>query len=287
MKINAYAKINIGLDVLGKRPDGYHEVRMIMQTLELHDELTVERTADPQISISVDTDREDIPVNEDNLIYKAARLMMDEHGLSGGVKVSLVKRIPVAAGLAGGSSDAAAVLKAINIIDGLGLSVNELAETGVRIGADVPYCIMGGTVLAEGIGEILTPLPPCPEWRVLLAKPPVSVSTAHVYGNFHPENVTHPDIDLIIEGIRDGDFVKVTRNMDNVLKSVTASETPYIDRICKIMEDKGGYPLMSGSGPTVFGLFESEEDINAAYDMLRHKDFVSELFITRIFDGRA
>ena len=285
MKINAYAKINLGLDVTGKRDDGYHEVRMIMQNIELHDELVIDRTEETGIVIT--TDRKDLSVGEDNLIHKAARLMMDEYDLPGGIRVHLVKNIPVAAGLAGGSTDAAATIIAINELFALGLSQAELMETGVRIGADVPYCIMGGTALAEGIGEILTPLSPCPKWRTLIAKPDVGVSTAHVYGSYHPEEAVHPDIDRIAEGIRNADFETVTRFMGNVLESVTASEVPYVGQIKSIIAGHGGYPLMSGSGPTVFGLFGSDEDIKEAYDILNQTDHISDLFITRISDGRT
>jgi 4-diphosphocytidyl-2-C-methyl-D-erythritol kinase len=281
MKINAHAKINLGLDVVGKREDGYHEVRMIMQTIELHDELTVERTEESRIQIS--TDREDLSVGKDNLIHKAAKLLMDEYDLPGGIKVQLKKNIPVAAGLAGGSTDAAATMIAVNELFDLGLTRDELMKRGVRIGADVPYCIMGGTALSEGIGEILTPIGPCPEWRVLIAKPPVSVSTAHVYHSFRPEKVKHPDIDMIAEGIAQGDFHKVVSNMGNVLESVTMEEVPYIGKIKNTMADQG-YPLMSGSGPTVFGLFETDEAINRAYGDLKKTDHVEDLVITRICD---
>ena len=285
MKIRAFAKINLGLDVIRRREDGYHEVRMIMQTIGLGDELVIERIDDPCIRITVS--RDDLPVNEDNLIHKAAKLMMDEYDLPGGISVDLTKNIPVAAGLAGGSTDAAAVLKAVNELYGLGITRDRLMELGVRIGADVPYCVMGGTCLAEGIGEILTPLPACPEWTVVLAKPPVGVSTAHVYKSLDINNVIHPDIDKIAEGIKKADFAAVTGNMGNVLESVTVSEIPYIGYIKKIMADHEGFPLMSGSGPTVFGLFASDAKAREAYEELDRADYVSELFITGITDGRA
>lgn len=285
MKIKAYAKINIGLDVTGKRDDGYHEVCMIMQTIGLYDELEIEREEDTGIRII--TGREDIPAGKENLIHKAARLMLDEYGLDGGISVRLTKNIPVAAGLAGGSTDAAATMRAVNELFGLQLSQTDLMKTGIRIGADVPYCIMGGTARAEGIGEKLTPLSPCPGWRTLIAKPPVSVSTAHVYKSYKPQKAVHPDIDLIAEGIAEGDFDKVVSNMGNVLESVTEEEVSQIGQIKNIMSDHGGYPLMSGSGPTVFGLFKTDEEINTAYEHLKHTDIVSDLFITRIVDGRA
>ncbi len=285
MKINAYAKINLGLDVLGKREDGYHEVKMVMQTIGVCDELIFDRTDEPGIYIV--TGRSDLSAGEDNLIHKAAKLMMDEYELPGGIRVSLTKNIPIAAGLAGGSTDAAATMKAVNELFDLKLSDEDLMKLGVRIGADVPYCIMGGTALAEGIGEILTRLSPCPEWRVLLAKPPAGVSTAYVYKNYRPEKAMHPDIDTMIEGIEEGDYDKVTRSMGNALESVTSPEVPAIVDIEKVIADQGGCPLMSGSGPTVFGLFRSEEEMNKAYSILKDKDYVKDLHITRIVDGRA
>ncbi len=283
MKINAHAKINLGLDVLGKREDGYHEVRMIMQTIGVHDELEINRCDGPGIRIT--TDRVDLSAGEDNLIHKAAKLMMDEYDLTGGISVELKKNIPVAAGLAGGSTDAAATLIAVNKLYGLGLDDDALAKLGVRIGADVPYCIMGGTALSEGIGEILTKLPPCPKCRVLLAKPPVGVSTAHVYKSLRLDTITHPDIDAILTGIRQKDIGMVARNLGNVLESVTISEHPVIDRIKKEMSECGAFAaLMSGSGPTVFGLFENDDDIKQAYERLTGTGVVAEAFITEIHD---
>ncbi len=282
MVINAYAKINLGLDVTGKRTDGYHEVRMIMQTVEVHDVLEVERTEGPGIVIT--SDRDDLPSGGDNLIHKAAKLIMEERGVKGGIKVHLTKNIPVAAGLAGGSSDAAATLKAVNILYDLGLSDEELMKLGVCIGADVPYCIMGGTALCEGIGEKLTPLPASPECRVLLAKPDIGISTAYVYKNLRLDKVDHPDIDAIRCGIENGDIGEVARNLGNVLESVTAEENPVIGNIKEIMSKDALAVLMSGSGPTVFGLFADEAGINRAYSKLMASGLAPELFISRFFD---
>ena len=285
MKINAYAKINLGLDVIGKRDDGYHEVRMIMQTIELHDELVVARTDEAGIDIS--TGRDDLSAGKDNLIHKAARLMMDEYGLTGGIKVDLTKNIPMAAGLAGGSTDAAATMIAVNELYGLGLSPKELMKISVRIGADVPYCIMGGTALSEGIGEILTPLRPCPAWKVLIAKPPADVSTAYVYKHYDAGKAKHPDIDRLIRAVENADLHAVADSMGNALESVTIPEVPSVGQIKDVMTLSGGFSLMSGSGPTVFGLFEKDDDINRAYECLKQKEYVSDLFITRIINGRA
>lgn len=283
MKINAYAKINIGLDVLARRPDGYHEVRMVMQTVGLHDEIMVETCDEPGISISSDSWK--VPLGEDNLIYKAAALIMKEYSLLRGVRIRLTKNIPVAAGLAGGSTDAAATLRAIDRLYGLGLSDDRLCELGVRIGADVPYCLTGGTVLCEGIGEKMTKLDAHPSCTVLLAKPPEGVSTAYVYKHLELDKVTHPDIDAIIDGIRAKNLSAVASHTGNVLESVTIPEHPVIGRIKDIMRNNGAKAsLMSGSGPTVFGLFESEDDAKKALGELERSQTDLELIITDIYN---
>lgn len=286
MKIDAHAKINLGLDVIRRRDDGYHEVRMIMQTIGLHDELRIERLEREGIVIT--TERDDLPVNKDNLIYRAAKLMIDEYSLEGGISVGLTKNIPVAAGLAGGSSDAAATLRAVNELYELGLSDDELAKLGVRIGADVPYCIMGGTALSEGIGEVLTPLAPCPACRVLLAKPPVGVSTAYVYSHLDLKSVTHPDIDRMQKGIDKGDIGTIADAVGNVLETVTVPANPVINDIKKMMNENGALAsLMSGSGPTVFGLFLSDDDMLKAYECIKRSGIAPELVMTEIFDPKA
>lgn len=258
MQIKAYAKINLGLDVIRRREDGYHEVRMIMQNIGLHDVLELSKSSNPGIRIS--TNKDNIPVNEDNLIYKSARLLLDEFGITEGLDVKLTKNIPVAAGLAGGSTDAAATLIGINNIWGLGLTTEELMERGVRIGADVPYCILGGTAVAEGIGEVLTSLEPCPDCYVIIAKPAADVSTKHVYTSLKLDGITHPNIDAILEGISRKNIVRIAENLGNVLESVTIKEHPVINDIKEIMMEKGALAsLMSGSGPTVFGIFDNEE----------------------------
>ena len=281
MKIKAHAKINIGLDVLGKRPDGYHEVRMIMQTVDLHDELWISKRDEPGISLT--TDRDDLPVNEDNLIYKAAKLILNEYVTDGGVDIRLVKNIPVAAGLAGGSTDAAAVIKGLDEIFSLGLDADRMAELGVRIGADVPYCIMGGCALSEGIGEILTALKPFPDCGVLLAKPPISVSTAYVYNNLQPDKVTHPDIDGIMAGIEKGDIYGIAACMGNVLESVTIDRNPVVGTIKDMMSEGGAIAsLMSGSGPTVFGLFDSDDKLHKAYDLIEGSGLAADLIVSHV-----
>ena len=279
MKIRSYAKINIGLDVIRRLENGYHEVRMIMQSLGLCDELTVDRTDEPGIIITVSDP--DLPTGEDNLIYKAAKLMIDEFDLPGGLSVHLTKNIPVAAGLAGGSGNAAAVMKAVNNLYDLGLTSGDLCKRGVKIGADVPFCIMGGCAVSEGIGEVLTPIPPLKDCSIVLAKPPVSVSTAYVYNNLRLDEVIHPDIDAIIAGIKTGDIKQVTDNLGNVLETVTGPQYPIIGRIEQIMKECGALgSIMSGSGPTVFGIFDTAEAANKACDELKKTDESLRLFVT-------
>lgn len=286
LKLKAMAKINLGLDVLRKREDGYHELRMIMQSIYLYDQIELRRTRQPGIQVAVNLSY--LPVNEDNLVYRAAKLLMDEFQIEQGVQIRLQKYIPVAAGLAGGSSDAAAVLVGINRMFDLGLSKKELMERGVKIGADVPYCIMRGTALAEGIGEKLTRLPAPPELHVLLAKPGVHVSTQFVYGNLKADQLaSHPDIDAQIQAIRDGDFVRMVKNMGNVLETVTIPAHPVIQEIKDCMMDRGALgAMMSGSGPTVFGLFEKEETAKEAYNKMLEAGLAKNVFLTRFFHVR-
>ena len=228
--LKALAKINLGLDVTGRREDGYHEVRMIMQTIHLYDRLDIRKTKESGIRIR--TNLSFLPVNESNLVYKAAQLLMEEFDITEGVEVNLTKRIPVAAGMAGGSTDGAAMLYGMNQLYDLGLSRKELMERGLKLGADVPYCLMRGTALAEGIGEKLTQLPPMVKCPVLIAKPPISVSTKFVYQNLKlDEHTMHPDIDALVQDIRNKDLDGVCAHMGNVLESVTIPEYPVIDHI--------------------------------------------------------
>lgn len=251
VSLKALAKINLGLDVLGKREDGYHEVRMIMQSIHLYDRVEIKKTKSP--NIHVETNLFYLPVDENNLVYKAAKLMKNEFRIKEGVRITLQKFIPVAAGLAGGSSDAAAVMVGMNRIFNLGIKQSRLMELGLQIGADVPFCIMRGTALAEGIGEKLTALPSMPKCPVLIAKPAVSVSTKHVYEQLRlTENTVHPDIDAVIENIRQKKLRGVAENMGNILETVTVKEYPVIKEIKKVMKENGALnAIMSGSGPTV------------------------------------
>lgn len=264
----AYGKINLGLDVLGKREDGYHTVRMIMQTVELHDTLDFKENATGKITMTCDN--ETLPVDENNLCIRAAKLLKDEFGFEGGVDIHLKKRIPIAAGMAGGSTDAATVLKAVNEIFELGLSKKELMKRGVTLGADIPYCIMGGTALAEGIGEELTRLSPMPSVPVLIAKPPVNVSTGQVYGALDSlETYDHPNIDALMHSIEYEDILGIAPKMGNVLADVTMPMVPEIAEIVDFMESHGAVrAMMTGSGPTVFGIFEDNDEMEKCREAL-------------------
>ena len=280
IRLKARAKINLGLDVLGKRDNGYHDVRMVMQTVGIYDRLIINKI--PEDDIRIDINLKFLPVNENNLIYKAYKLMKDEYGFSGGIEVDLNKFIPIAAGMAGGSTDAASAMFAINKLFNLGLSNRELMEQGVKIGADVPYCIMRGTALAEGIGEILTPLPACPKCHVLIAKPPINVSTKFVYTNLRANELTcHPDIDGQIRALQDGDLEAVCKKMGNVLETVTIPAYPIIQTIKdKMMQCGAVNAMMSGSGPTVFGIFNEREQAEKAAELLREEDKIRQMFVT-------
>lgn len=286
LNLKALAKINLGLDVLRRREDGYHEVRMVMQTIHLYDRIQLKRLSEKEIK--VETNLYYLPVNENNLVYKAAKLLMDEFQIAEGVHIGLKKHIPVAAGMAGGSSDAAAVLYGMNRMFGLGLSLQELMERGVKIGADVPYCLMRGTALAEGIGEKLTPLPPVPKCPVLIAKPPINVSTKFVYENLKlDENTVHPDIDAILGAIEDGNLKEMAANMGNVLESVTCVQYPEIGQLKEIMMDHGALnAMMSGSGPTVFGLFEDEKTAGEAFQAVKKSRIAKQVYLTNIYNNR-
>lgn len=286
ISLKALAKINLGLDVVRRREDGYHEVRMIMQTIQLYDRLDIKRTQESGIQIQ--TNLSFLPVNENNLIYKAAKLLMDEFSITDGVSVKLDKRIPVAAGMAGGSTDAAAMLIGVNRLFSLGLTKRQLMERGVQIGADVPYCIMRGTALAEGIGEALSPLPPMVKCPVLIAKPSISVSTKFVYQNLKLDGTTiHPDIDRLIDDIKAKNLHDIAAHMGNVLETVTIPNYPVIDEIKKHMLSNGAVgAMMSGSGPTVFGLFDNEDTAKKAYKAMRSSHLARQVYLTSVYNNR-
>lgn len=287
ISLKALAKINIGLDVTGIRDDGYHEVRMIMQTVNLFDKLTIKKSSDEKITMS--TNLKFLPVDGDNLCIKAARLLIEEFGIKEGVHIDLEKHIPVAAGMAGGSTDAAAVLFGVNKLFNLKLSQKDLMERGVKIGADVPYCIMRGTALAEGIGEVLSPLPPMIKCPVLIAKPGISVSTKQVYTALDScfDTVEHPDIDGLIADIKANDLKALCGHMGNVLEDVNIPLHPVIADIKASMMENGAVgAMMSGSGPTVFGFFEDNKTARAAKDALTKSGMVKQLYLTTIYNNK-
>ncbi len=278
--VRAYAKINLGLDVVGKLPNSYHEVRMIMQTVNLYDRLSFSRTASPNITLK--TNLHFLPVNENNLVYAAVKLFKETFNIEDGVYITLDKHIPVAAGMAGGSTDAAAALRAMNRLFKTGLSTDQLKELGLKLGADVPYCIQGGTCLAEGIGERLTPLSPAPDAFCLIVKPPINVSTQFVYSHLKldPDTV-HPDIDGIKAAIEGNDLHGMCRLFGNVLESVTVAEYPVISEIKQKMLELGALnSLMSGSGPTVFGIFDDAHAAEKAFYHFKVGPFGRHSFLT-------
>lgn len=284
LELKAYAKVNLGIDVIGKRPDGYHEVRMIMQTVKLYDRITMEKNDSGNIILS--TNLPYLPVNEKNLVYRAIDMIRNAYGITDGVTASIVKRIPIAAGMAGGSSDAAAAFVGMNQLFHLGITQQELMDYGVKLGADIPYCIMRGTALSEGIGEILTPLPPIPNCWFLIVKPTFSMSTKFVYENLYLDEIAvHPDIDGMKEALYQRDLIGVTDRMENVLEQVTKKHYPAIGEIKDIMRKEGALnALMSGSGSTVFGIFKSKETAEKAAAACHEHPSVKQTHIVRPFN---
>lgn len=278
IKIVCPAKINLSLDVLSRREDGYHIVKMLMQSITLEDLITV-RKINSGIKIYCDT--KDVPCNESNTAYKAAKLMFENFNIIGGLEILIDKKIPVGAGLAGGSTNAAGVIKAINELYDLKLTLKDMMEIGVKIGADVPFCILGGTALAQGIGEVLTPLKPLGTLWCVLAKPNFSVSTREVYSKLKIDEIPkHPDIDRLIGYIEKKDYINLAENMVNVLENVTMKDYPIIFEIKNIMMEFDALgSLMSGSGPTVFGLFDSKNSAEKCYNRLR--DYLKEVFLVK------
>ena len=285
LELKALGKINLGLDVLGRRENGYHDVRMVMQTLYLYDNVTLQKKSAP--GIEIDSNLFYLPNDEDNIAWKAAKLLIDEFDIKDGIRIHLDKHIPVAAGMAGGSSNAAAVLYGMNQMFRLGLSQKELMERGVKLGADVPYCIMRGTALAEGIGEQLTALPPMVKCPILIAKPQISVSTKFVYENLKLDaDTVHPDIDGLIGAIRAKNLEQIAGHMGNVLETVTIPNYPVIAEIKDHMMEHGAvHAMMSGSGPTVFGLFANGDTAVAAYEAMRESNLAKQVYLTSIYNN--
>lgn len=296
--LKAMAKVNLGLDVVRRMENGYHEVRMIMQTVDLYDELTFEKmteeTSEKESSengiskkcITLNIDNAELLADESNLIYKTALLIMQKHPFPG-VRISLKKKIPMAAGMAGGSTDAAATFHGLNRLFSLGMDIEEMKQLAVKIGADVPYCLVGGTMRSEGIGEILTPLPEVPQAYLVIAKPNISVSTKYVYENLHVENIVHhPDITSVEAAIRSGDLDGMCMHLENILENVTEKKYPVISQIKKNLKESGALAaLMSGSGPTVFGIFKTETPARAACGKVKESGLAKQLFVTTFSDG--
>lgn len=282
IELKALGKVNLGLDVLGRRDNGYHDVRMIMQSVYLYDDICIKKKKEQGIELT--TNLFFLPANEKNLAYRAARLLLEEFQIDTGIRMHIEKRIPVAGGMAGGSTDAASVLFGINRLFQLGLSQKELMKRGETLGADVPYCILRGTALAEGIGEKLTPLPDLPKCVMVIAKPPVSVSTAKVYEKLDGTPIKdHPPIDGILEGLQAGSLETVVKNMGNVLESVTVKEYPVIADIKESMIQNGAAnAMMSGSGPTVFGIFENRRQAASAAKRLWEQRLAKQIYVTNV-----
>lgn len=282
MKIyeKAPAKINLVLDALYKREDGFHEVEMIMTMVDLADRLTMESLSRDQILITSQVGF--IPLDEKNLAFQAARLIKQRYNVKEGVYIHLDKKIPVAAGLAGGSSDAAATLRGLNRLWKLNISEQELCELGAELGSDVPFCVTGGTALATGRGEILTPIASPPQCWVILAKPSLNVSTADVYGRFKVKDVQqHPSVHTMLDAINKGSFSAMCHSLGNVLEDVTLNLYPEVKQIKESMIRLGADGvLMSGSGPTVFGLVSKEAKLSRLYNGLR--GFCKEVYVVRM-----
>lgn len=282
LTLSANAKINLTLDILGTREDGYHEVAMIMQEISLHDTLSMGKINQGiSLTIAIEGQKGTLPADESNLCWKAATLVQKEYNLQEGVEIHLTKRIPMAAGLAGGSADAAAVLKGMNHLFRLGMTEARLCELGARLGSDIPFCIMGGTMLATGRGEILTRLPSFPRFSVVLAKPPVGVSTAWAYKTYDAGyDGPHPDNEAMLEAIHGGDAHKAAGLLCNVLEGVTETEHPVIADYKRLMMEHGAMAsMMSGSGPTVFGLVREKQQAWHLADTLKKYDGEAGVFV--------
>ncbi|HEY8890949.1 MAG TPA: 4-(cytidine 5'-diphospho)-2-C-methyl-D-erythritol kinase [Clostridium sp.] len=278
MLVKAYGKINISLDIVGKREDGYHLLKMIMQNVDLYDSMSFQKC---NKGINISCNKPYIPTDDKNLVYKAAELFMDTYDIQEGINIYLKKNIPVAAGMAGGSADAAAVFKALNQIFEVNVGDNELMDLGVKIGADVPYCIIGGTAMCEGIGEIITPLTPFKNHILVLVKPNFGVSTKEVFKNLDINKIfKHPDTDAIIKAMEQEKLENVCKNMKNLLENVTLRKYPVLKRIKEDMVKMGAIgAMMSGSGPTIFAFFDDMLKAQLCYD--KFKILYKEVYITR------
>jgi 4-diphosphocytidyl-2-C-methyl-D-erythritol kinase len=284
LTIYANAKINLTLDALYKRDDGYHEMEMVMQTVELKDVITIRKLFTNHIKLV--SNIKWLPLDERNLVYKACRALMDEFDINSGVYVEIEKQIPMSAGLGGGSADCAAALVGMRKLFNLNVSNERLLEIGKSLGADGPYCLTRGTVLAQGIGEKLTRLNPCPQAYVVIARPNLVISTGEVFAMYKPESITHrPDTQAMIQAINDSDIQGVADNLSNVLETVTAKQFKVIEDLKEALINKGALgAVMSGSGPSVFGIFNSRDKAMAAVRYIRLALSVKEVYLTSIFN---
>lgn len=269
IKLKAYAKINLGLDITGRRKDGYHLLKMVMQTISVCDEITIGCTDNAPGSIDITSSDPAAPSDSSNIAYKAAAALIRHCGIEQGVRIHIEKNIPVAAGLAGGSADAAAVIVGMNELFGLKLGEDEMDEIALTLGADVPFCLRKGTFLAEGIGEVLTKLTDCPDFYGVLVAPPVSVSTPWCYKAYDEiADPVHPDMEALLAAINAADAAAIAQNMGNALEQVTIPAHPVIDEIKNILYSCGAKgAMMSGSGAATFGLFADEKAAQACMDI--------------------
>lgn len=290
IELRAHGKINLSLDVLGRRNDGYHEVKMIMHTVTLHDGIFIKKEREK--GIRMECNLSSLPTNEENLMVRAAKAIMDEFSIEEGLSLRLMKRLPVAAGMAGGSADAAAVFHGLNQLFHLNLSTEELEKRAVKLGADIPFCLHKGCYLSEGIGEKLCKLPSLPPCTILLVKPAFSLSTKLIYENLHLENITdaeHPDVDRMIKELESGSLEDICALGGNLLEKVSISLRPEIQVLKDFFIKEGAlFSLMSGSGPTVFGIFPEKEKEKAKMILqsLRsgeHKDLIENAWITEAY----
>ena len=290
LELSAHGKINLSLDVLRRRPDGYHEVKMIMHTVGLYDSIFIKR--ERERGIRMECNLPSLPTNEENLMVKAAKTLMEEFSIGEGLRMRLVKRLPIAAGMAGGSSDAASVFHGINQIFHLGLSMEELEKRAVKLGADIPFCLHKGCYLSEGIGEKLCKLSPLPPCTILLVKPAFSLSTKLIYENLHLENISskdHPDVDGMVEGLERGSLKEICALGGNLLEKVSISLRPEIQELKnRFLKEGALLSLMSGSGLTVFAIFQREErakseKILQSLHSGEYKDFIENAWITEAY----
>lgn len=283
IQMRAYAKINLALDVTGRRENGYHDVRMVMQTISLFDKLTIRPIVKDELIVA--NSHGFLPSGRGNLVYDAASLFLNTLGSKQGFCIELEKHIPIAAGMAGGSADAAATLLGLNELFRTPFSKKELHSLGLSLGADIPFCLTGGTALAEGIGEILTPLPAPPACKVLIVKPPIGVSTKFVYENLRlDETAAHPDVDGMLRALEAGSYRDMVSCLGNLLESVTTLHYPEISAIKEQMLSLGADgALMSGSGPTVFGLFQDARKASEAYYQFKTGQYGSQTFLTDFY----